>query len=191
MTTSIDVLFNTCLWINLMSAIYWMCYLFHSICGKRKPWIKLNGQGTNWSQPCHSHCWFYHRHPVIKWPFEIQKFYHPKKHQPLLLFTFIQTLIHWSKEIVLFYILTKKYLYFIILYILLLSRASSAMRETSIPGRERLSRNSWRKFSCCCYSVTKWFTDWTYVCYCIVIKFVHMKTMKNGWILLYLESLIW
>lgn len=78
MTTSIDVLFNTCLWINLMSAIYWMCYLFHSICGKRKPWIKLNGQGTNWSQPCHSHCWFYHRHPVIKWPFEIQKFYHPK-----------------------------------------------------------------------------------------------------------------
>lgn len=116
MTTSIDVLFNTCLWINLMSAIYWMCYLFHNICGKRKPWIKLNGQGTNWSQPCHSHCWFYHRHPVIKWPFEIQKFYHPKKHQPLLLFTFIQTLIHWSKEIVLFYILTKKYLYFIILY---------------------------------------------------------------------------
>lgn len=78
MTTSIDVLFNTCLWINLMSAIYWMCYMFHSICGKRKPWIKLNGQGTNWSQPCHSHCWFYHRHPVIKWPFEIQKFYHPK-----------------------------------------------------------------------------------------------------------------
>lgn len=145
MTTSIDVLFNACLWINLMSAIYWMCYLFHSICGKRKPWIKLNGQGTNWSQPCHSHCWFYHRHPVIKWPFEIQKFYHPKKHQPLLLFTFIQTLIHWSKEIVLFYILTKKYLYFIILYILLLSRASSAMRETSIPGRERLSRNSVEK----------------------------------------------
>lgn len=78
MTTSIDVLFNTCLWINLMSAIYWMCYMFHSICGKRKPWIMLNGQGTNWSQPCHSHCWFYHRHPVIKWPFEIQKFYHPK-----------------------------------------------------------------------------------------------------------------
>lgn len=145
MTTSIDVLFNTCLWINLMSAIYWMCYMFHSICGKRKPWIKLNGQGTNWSQPCHSHCWFYHRHPVIKWPFEIQKFYHPKKHQPLLLFTFIQTLIHWSKEIVLFYILTKKYLYFIILYILLLSRASSAMSETSIPGRERLSRNSVEK----------------------------------------------
>lgn len=49
----------------------------------------------------------------------------------------------------------------------------------------------WRKFSCCCYSVTIWFKDWTYVCYCIVIKFVHMKTMKNGWILLYLESLIW
>lgn len=44
MTTSIDVLFNTCLWINLMSAIYWMCYLFHSICGKRKPWIKLKGR---------------------------------------------------------------------------------------------------------------------------------------------------
>lgn len=103
------------------------------------------GAQIDLSHVIYSHCWFYHRHPVIKWPFEIQKFYHPKKHQPLLLFTFIQTLIHWSKEIVLFYILTKKYLYFIILYILLLSRASSAMRETSIPGRERLSRNSVEK----------------------------------------------
>lgn len=47
--------------------------------------------------------------------------------------------------LVLYFDKEKKYLYFIILYILLLSRASSAMRETSIPGRERLSRNSVEK----------------------------------------------
>lgn len=43
--------------------------------------------------------------------------------------------LYFDKEVFIFY----KY------FILLLSRASSAMRETSIPGRERLSRNSVEK----------------------------------------------
>lgn len=70
-----DVFFSPCLWINLMSAIYWMCYLFHSVCGKRKPCMVRAQIDLN-------HfiiCWFYHHHLVIKWPFEIQNFSHHKK----------------------------------------------------------------------------------------------------------------
>lgn len=133
----------------------------------------MHGQGTYWSQPLHnllilspSSC-----HQMTIWNTE---FFSPQKNPLTITFVHLHSNIDSlvQRNCLVLY-LTKEYLYFIILYILLLGRASSAMSETSIPGRERerdSPGNLWRMFSCCCYSVTKWFTDWTSVCYDIVIK---------------------
>lgn len=73
----------------------------------------MHGQGTNWSQPLHSHCWFYHHHPVIKWPFEIQNFSHPQKTLAIIfvhLHSNIDSLVqrnclvlYFDKEVLIFY----------------------------------------------------------------------------------------
>lgn len=79
--------------------------------------------------------------------------------------------------------LTKEYLYFIILYILLLGRASSAMSETSIPGRER-EREIVQEIcgECSAVVVILWLnglqTELLFVMI-LLSNVVHMKTMKK------------
>lgn len=134
----------------------------------------MHGQGTNWSQPLHnllilssSSC-----HQMTIWNTE---FFSPQKNPLTITFVYLHSNIDSlvQRNCLVLYFDERVFIFYNIIYSAV--RQSKQCNEWNKHSWERERErdspgNLWRMFSCCCYSVTKWFTDWTSVCYGIVIK---------------------